>query len=139
VLCYIIGTNVAIAFNRRGSGSMCIPVGIGIMIVGSCAMALTAQWPSSGASIVIPMALVMVGEGLVLPAAIGNALSQKAAAPGYTAAGVGAFQMMGSSAVSGWIGLMPEPTHQSLGLLLLVLSTGCIAIYITTRKKSAFI
>ena len=139
VLCYIIGTNVAITLNQRGAGSLCIPVGIGTMVVGSCTMVLTGQWPSSGASIVIPMALIMVGEGLVLPAAIGHALSQKAAAPGYTAAGVGGFQMLGSSAVSGWIGLIPEPTHQSLGLLLMVLSMGCIAIHVTTEKKNAFI
>lgn len=138
VLSYIVGTNIAIALNRRGAGSLCIPVGIGTMVVGSCTMVLTGQWPSSSVSIVVPMAIVMVGEDLVLPAAIGNALSQKAAAPGYTAAGVGGFQMLGSSAVSGWIGLIPEPTHQSLGLLLSVLSIGCIAIHVTTEKKNAF-
>ncbi|HEY1720467.1 MAG TPA: multidrug effflux MFS transporter [Magnetospirillaceae bacterium] len=103
VACFMTGSTVAARLSHRVPLERTMMIGIGIgLISGIVILALALFKVQTVAAVIGPVALTMLGVGLVLPNATAVALSGHPRIAGSASAWLGAMQM-GVGSIAGWI------------------------------------
>ena len=136
-LAYIGGNFATTRLARRlgdrrmiGIGQVFSLAGVGLTL----ALAL-AGW-NHPLAIALPLMLLGIGHGLLMPAALAGTVGLVPALAG-AAAGVAGLMQQLLGALAGWaVGLVPSTDARGLALLMLLLTTASVAAFFTLRRRT---
>ncbi|GAB5337462.1 multidrug effflux MFS transporter [Pseudomonas fluorescens] len=131
---YMLGANLFRRLVLRFEPDALISAAIGLNVLGSLLLAAaTALLPADWLAIVLPMVVIMVSVGMVIPACQLSVLQPYGAIAG-TASGLFFFTQMFLTAVSSWAtGLLSDGTSQPLVIMTLVASALLVTGWLTLR------
>ena len=87
-------------------------------------------------AIALPLMLLGIGHGLLMPAALAGTVGLVPALAG-AAAGVAGLMQQLLGALAGWaVGLVPTADARGLALLMLLLTTMSVAAFVTLRRRT---
>lgn len=131
---YMLGANLFRRLVLRFEPDALISAAIGVNVLGSLLLAAaTALLPADWLAIVLPMVVIMVSVGMVIPACQLSVLQPYGAIAG-TASGLFFFTQMFLTAVSSWAtGLLSDGTSQPLVIMTLVASALLVTGWLTLR------
>ncbi|UEL25344.1 multidrug effflux MFS transporter [Pseudomonas fluorescens] len=131
---YMLGANLFRRLVLRFEPDALISAAIGLNVLGSLLLAAaTALLPADWLAIVLPMVVIMVSVGMVIPACQLSVLQPYGAIAG-TASGLFFFTQMFLTAVSSWAtGLLSDGTSQPLMIMTLVASALLVTGWLTLR------
>lgn len=132
---YMLGANLFRRLVRRFEPDRLINAAIGLNVRGSVMLAVaTIAMPGEWLAIVLPMLVIMVSVGMVIPACQLSVLQPYGAIAG-TASGLFFFTQMFLTAVSSWAtGLLSDGTSQPLVIMTAVASALLVATWLTLHK-----
>ena len=132
---YMLGANLFRRLVVRFEPDRLINVGIGLNVLGSILLAMaTLALPGEWLAIVLPMVVIMVSVGMVIPACQLSVLQPYGAIAG-TASGLFFFIQMFLTAVSSWVtGLLSDGTSLPLVIMTSVASALLITSWLTLHK-----
>jgi len=132
---YMLGANLFRRLVRRFEPDRLIHAAIGLNVLGSVILAAaTTAMPGQWLAIVLPMVVIMVSVGMVIPACQLSVLQPYGAIAG-TASGLFFFTQMFLTAVSSWAtGLLSDGTSQPLVIMTAVASALLAATWLTLHK-----
>ncbi|MEO8490878.1 multidrug effflux MFS transporter [Pseudomonas sp.] len=135
---YMLGANLFRRLVLRYEADRLINAGIGLNVLGSLVLALaTTALPQHWLAIVLPMVLIMVSVGMVIPACQLSVLQPYGAIAG-TASGLFFFIQMFLTAVSSWVnGLLSDGTSQPLVIMTCVASALLVTGWLTLHKNKS--
>lgn len=133
---YMLGANLFRRLVQRFEPDRLINVGIGLNLVGSVMLAMaTTLLPGEWLAIVLPMVVIMVSVGLVIPACQLSVLQPYGAMAG-TASGLFFFIQMFLTAVGSWVtGLLSDGTSSPLVIMTAAASALLVASWLTLHKS----
>ena len=133
---YMLGANLFRRLVLRFEPDALISAAIGVNVLGSLLLAAaTALLPADWLAIVLPMVVIMVSVGMVIPACQLSVLQPYGAIAG-TASGLFFFTQMFLTAVSSWAtGLLSDGTSQPLVIMTLVASALLVTGWLTLRPR----
>jgi DHA1 family bicyclomycin/chloramphenicol resistance-like MFS transporter len=133
---YMLGANLFRRLVQRFEPDRLISVGIGLNLVGSVMLAMaTTLLPGEWLAIVLPMVVIMVSVGLVIPACQLSVLQPYGAMAG-TASGLFFFIQMFLTAVGSWVtGLLSDGTSTPLVIMTAAASALLVASWLTLHKS----
>ncbi|KTB59698.1 multidrug effflux MFS transporter [Pseudomonas fluorescens] len=133
---YMLGANLFRRLVLRFEPDRLINAGIGLNVLGSVLLAMaTLTLPGEWLAIVLPMVVIMVSVGMVIPACQLSVLQPYGAIAG-TASGLFFFIQMILTAVSSWVtGLLSDGTSQPL-LIMTVAASALLALSWLTLHKT---
>ena len=137
---YMLGANLFRRLVLRFEPDRLIAAAIGLNVMSSGVLALsTAALPGEWLAIVLPMVVIIVSVGMVIPACQLSVLQPYGAMAG-TASGLFFFTQMFLTAVSSWVtGLLSDGTAVPLvimtGVASLLLMTSWLALHTTQRES----
>ncbi len=119
-LSYLLGNLIAKKLINRLSLNKVLKIGISILISGGCIMSLsTYLLQNEPYALIIPMAVVTLGNGFLFPVASAGALTSVSNAFAGTASGMmGATQFILAAACSYWIGKLCQGQAVALSLFV---------------------
>lgn len=127
-LFYILGNFLTSRLVRRVGDRRMMVLGQGATLVGLALMLAVIQTGfDSALGFVLPLALLGIGHGLLMPPALAGSVGVLAGLAGAAAAVAGLMQQLIGAAGSYAVGLLPNHGATALGLLM-VGFTGCSAI-----------
>ncbi|WP_438869046.1 multidrug effflux MFS transporter [Pseudomonas sp. L1(2025)] len=132
---YMLGANLFRRLVLRFEPDRLINAGIGLNVLGSVLLAMaTLALPGEWLAIVLPMVVIMVSVGMVIPACQLSVLQPYGAIAG-TASGLFFFIQMFLTAVSSWMtGLLSDGTSLPLLIMTSVASALLITSWLTLHK-----
>ena len=132
---YMLGANLFRRLVRRFEPDRLINAAIGLNVLGSVMLAVaTSAMPGEWLAIVLPMLVIMVSVGIVIPACQLSVLQPYGSIAG-TASGLFFFTQMFLTAVSSWAtGLLSDGTSQPLVIMTAVASALLLATWLTLHK-----
>ncbi|TSD77469.1 multidrug effflux MFS transporter [Pseudomonas sp. KBS0710] len=132
---YMLGANLFRRLVLRFEPDRLINAGIGLNVLGSVLLAMaTLALPGEWLAIVLPMVVIMVSVGMVIPACQLSVLQPYGAIAG-TASGLFFFIQMFLTAVSSWVtGLLSDGTSLPLVIMTAAASALLITSWLTLRK-----
>ncbi|MDL2186243.1 multidrug effflux MFS transporter [Pseudomonas sp. ChxA] len=132
---YMLGANLFRRLVVRFGPDRLINAGIGLNVLGSVLLAMaTLALPGEWLAIVLPMVVIMVSVGMVIPACQLSVLQPYGAIAG-TASGLFFFIQMFLTAVSSWVtGLLSDGTSLPLLIMTAVASALLITSWLTLHK-----
>ena len=135
---YMLGANLFRRLVRRFEADRVIVAGIAVNVLGSGILALaTVALPGEWLAIVLPMVLIMVSVGMVIPACQLSVLQPYGAIAG-TASGLFFFTQMFLTAVSSWAtGLLSDGTSAPLVMMTALASVLLVASWLALQQKAA--
>ena len=135
---YMLGANLFRRLVRRFEADRLIVAGIAVNVLGSGILALaTVALPGEWLAIVLPMVLIMVSVGMVIPACQLSVLQPYGAIAG-TASGLFFFTQMFLTAVSSWAtGLLSDGTSAPLVMMTALASVLLVASWLALQQKAA--
>lgn len=135
---YMLGANLFRRLVRRFEADRLIVAGIGVNVLGSGILALaTVALPGEWLAIVLPMVLIMVSVGMVIPACQLSVLQPYGAIAG-TASGLFFFTQMFLTAVSSWAtGLLSDGTSAPLVMMTALASVLLGTSWLALQQKAA--
>lgn len=135
---YMLGANLFRRLVRRFEADRLIVVGIAMNVLGSGILALaTVALPGEWLAIVLPMVLIMVSVGMVIPACQLSVLQPYGAIAG-TASGLFFFTQMFLTAVSSWAtGLLSDGTSAPLVMMTALASVLLVTSWLALQQKAA--
>ncbi|WP_338569592.1 multidrug effflux MFS transporter [Pseudomonas canadensis] len=135
---YMLGANLFRRLVRRFEADRLIVAGIAMNVLGSGILALaTVVLPGEWLAIVLPMVLIMVSVGMVIPACQLSVLQPYGAIAG-TASGLFFFTQMFLTAVSSWAtGLLSDGTSAPLVMMTAVASVLLVTSWLALQQKAA--
>lgn len=135
---YMLGANLFRRLVRRFDADRLIVAGIGVNVLGSGILALaTVALPGEWLAIVLPMVLIMVSVGMVIPACQLSVLQPYGAIAG-TASGLFFFTQMFLTAVSSWAtGLLSDGTSAPLVMMTALASVLLVTSWLALQQKAA--
>ena len=135
---YMLGANLFRRLVRRFEADRLIVAGIGVNVLGSGILALaTVALPAEWLAIVLPMVLIMVSVGMVIPACQLSVLQPYGAIAG-TASGLFFFTQMFLTAVSSWAtGLLSDGTSAPLVMMTALASVLLGTSWLALQQKAA--
>ena len=133
---YMLGANLFRRLVLRFEPDALISAAIGLNVLGSLLLAAaTTLLPADWLAIVLPMVVIMVSVGMVIPACQLSVLQPYGAIAG-TASGLFFFTQMFLTAVSSWAtGLLSDGTSQPLVIMTLVASALLVTGWLTLRPR----
>ena len=133
---YMLGANLFRRLVLRFEPDRLINAGIGLNVLGSFLLAMaTLTLPGEWLAIVLPMVVIMVSVGMVIPACQLSVLQPYGAIAG-TASGLFFFIQMILTAVSSWVtGLLSDGTSQPL-LIMTAAASALLALSWLTLHKT---
>ncbi|NWA37718.1 multidrug effflux MFS transporter [Pseudomonas reactans] len=135
---YMLGANLFRRLVRRFEADRLIVAGIGVNVLGSgilalATVALSGEWLAT----VLPMVLIMVSVGMVIPACQLSVLQPYGAIAG-TASGLFFFTQMFLTAVSSWAtGLLSDGTSAPLVMMTALASVLLVTSWLALQQKAA--
>ncbi|NNB71092.1 multidrug effflux MFS transporter [Pseudomonas fluorescens] len=131
---YMLGANLFRRLVLRFEPDALISAAIGLNVLGSLLLAVATTFlPADWLAIVLPMVVIMVSVGMVIPACQLSVLQPYGAIAG-TASGLFFFTQMFLTAVSSWAtGLLSDGTSQPLVIMTLVASALLVTGWLTLR------
>lgn len=135
---YMLGANLFRRLVRRFEADRLIVAGIAMNVLGSGILALaTVALPGEWLAIVLPMVLIMVSVGMVIPACQLSVLQPYGAIAG-TASGLFFFTQMFLTAVSSWAtGLLSDGTSAPLVMMTALASVLLVTSWLALQQKAA--
>lgn len=135
---YMLGANLFRRLVRRFEADRLIVVGIAMNVLGSGILALASvALPGEWLAIVLPMVLIMVSVGMVIPACQLSVLQPYGAIAG-TASGLFFFTQMFLTAVSSWAtGLLSNGTSAPLVMMTALASVLLVTSWLALQQKAA--
>ncbi|NWF18089.1 multidrug effflux MFS transporter [Pseudomonas reactans] len=135
---YMLGANLFRRLVRRFEADRLIVAGIGVNVLGSGILALaTVALSGEWLAIVLPMVLIMVSVGMVIPACQLSVLQPYGAIAG-TASGLFFFTQMFLTAVSSWAtGLLSDGTSAPLVMMTALASVLLVTTWLALQQKAA--
>lgn len=135
---YMLGANLFRRLVRRFEADRLIVAGIAMNVLGSGILALaTVVLPGEWLAIVLPMVLIMVSVGMVIPACQLSVLQPYGAIAG-TASGLFFFTQMFLTAVSSWAtGLLSDGTSAPLVMMTALASVLLVTSWLALQQKAA--
>ncbi|MGH2419577.1 Bcr/CflA family efflux MFS transporter [Pseudomonas sp. C 49-2] len=135
---YMLGANLFRRLVRRFEADRLIVAGIAVNVLGSGILALaTVALPGEWLAIVLPMVLIMVSVGMVIPACQLSVLQPYGAIAG-TASGLFFFTQMFLTAVSSWAtGLLSDGTSAPLVMMTALASVLLVTSWLALQQKAA--
>lgn len=135
---YMMGANLFRRRVRHVEPDRLIVAGIGLNVLGSGILAsATVALPGEWLAIVLPMVLIMVSVGMVIPACQLSVLQPYGAIAG-TASGLFFFTQMFLTAVSSWAtGLLSDGTSAPLVIMTSVASMLLVTSWLALQQKTA--
>lgn len=135
---YMLGANLFRRLVRRFEADRLIVVGIAMNVLGSGTLALASvALPGEWLAIVLPMVLIMVSVGMVIPACQLSVLQPYGAIAG-TASGLFFFTQMFLTAVSSWAtGLLSDGTSAPLVMMTALASVLLVTSWLALQQKAA--
>lgn len=135
---YMLGANLFRRLVLRFEPDRLINAAIGLNVLGSVLLAVTTTTlPDEWLAIVLPMVVIMVSVGMVIPACQLSVLQPYGAIAG-TASGLFFFIQMFLTAVSSWAtGLLSNGTSQPLVIMTSLASVLLIASWLALQQKAA--
>ncbi|ASV38333.1 Bcr/CflA family drug resistance efflux transporter [Pseudomonas sp. NS1(2017)] len=135
---YMLGANLFRRLVRRFEADRLIVAGIAVNVLGSGILALaTVALPGEWLAIVLPMVLIMVSVGMVIPACQLSVLQPYGAIAG-TASGLFFFTQMFLTAVSSWAtGLLSDGTSAALVMMTALASVLLVTSWLALQQKAA--
>ncbi|NWA68233.1 multidrug effflux MFS transporter [Pseudomonas reactans] len=135
---YMLGANLFRRLVRRFEADRLIIAGIAVNVLGSGILALaTVALPGEWLAIVLPMVLIMVSVGMVIPACQLSVLQPYGAIAG-TASGLFFFTQMFLTAVSSWAtGLLSDGTSAPLVMMTALASVLLVTSWLALQQKAA--
>ncbi|MGY2366074.1 multidrug effflux MFS transporter [Pseudomonas azotoformans] len=135
---YMLGANLFRRLVRRFEADRLIVAGIAMNVLGSGTLALAAvALPGEWLAIVLPVVLIMVSVGMVIPACQLSVLQPYGAIAG-TASGLFFFTQMFLTAVSSWAtGLLSDGTSAPLVMMTALASVLLVASWLALQQKAA--
>lgn len=132
---YMLGANLFRRLVLRFEPDRLISAAIGLNVLGSVLLALaTTTLPGEWLAIVLPMVVIMVSVGMVIPACQLAVLQPYGAIAG-TASGLFFFIQMFLTAASSWAtGLLSDGTSQSLVIMTAVASVLLVTTWLTLHE-----
>ena len=132
---YMLGANLFRRLVLRFEPDRLISAAIGLNVLGSVLLALaTTTLPGEWLAIVLPMVVIMVSVGMVIPACQLAVLQPYGAIAG-TASGLFFFIQMFLTAVSSWAtGLLSDGTSQPLVIMTAVASALLVTTWLTLHE-----
>ncbi|NVZ70631.1 multidrug effflux MFS transporter [Pseudomonas costantinii] len=132
---YMLGANLFRRLVQRFEPDRLIGAAIVLNVLGSVMLALaTAALPQVWLAIVVPMVVIMVSVGMVIPACQLAVLQPYGAIAG-TASGLFFFTQMFLTAVSSWAtGLLSDGTSEPLVIMTSVASALLVSAWLALRK-----
>ncbi|MCF5231629.1 MULTISPECIES: multidrug effflux MFS transporter [unclassified Pseudomonas] len=132
---YMLGANLFRRLVLRFEPDRLINAGIGLNVLGSFLLAMaTLALPGEWLAIVLPMVVIMVSVGMVIPACQLSVLQPYGAIAG-TASGLFFFIQMILTAVSSWVtGLLSDGTSLPLVIMTAAASALLITSWLTLHK-----
>lgn len=132
---YMLGANLFRRLVLRFEPDRLISAAIGLNVLGSVLLALTTTMlPGEWLAIVLPMVVIMVSVGMVIPACQLAVLQPYGAIAG-TASGLFFFIQMFLTAASSWAtGLLSDGTSQSLVIMTAVASVLLVTTWLTLHE-----
>ncbi|WLH87230.1 multidrug effflux MFS transporter [Pseudomonas sp. FP2338] len=132
---YMLGANLFRRLVLRFEPDRLINAGIGLNVLGSVLLAMvTLTLPGEWLAIVLPMVVIMVSVGMVIPACQLSVLQPYGAIAG-TASGLFFFIQMILTAVSSWVtGLLSDGTSLPLVIMTSVASALLITSWLTLHR-----
>ena len=132
---YMLGANLFRRLVLRVEPDRLINAGIGLNVLGSVLLAMaTLTLPGEWLAIVLPMVVIMVSVGMVIPACQLSVLQPYGAIAG-TASGLFFFIQMILTAVSSWVtGLLSDGTSLPLVIMTSVASALLITSWLTLHR-----
>lgn len=131
----LIGTSLAARLVYRLGFDRTMGIGAVALLVGGVAMAsAVALRLSSAASLVLPMAVYLMGVGLVLPQATAAALNPFPERAGAASALVGFSQMMFSAFVGAGVGRMLGESAWPLAGTIAAMGAATLLVWFVTRR-----
>ena len=133
---YMLGANLFRRLVVRFEPDRMINFGIGLNVLGSVLLAMaTLALPGEWLAIVLPMVVIMVSVGMVIPACQLSVLQPYGAIAG-TASGLFFFIQMSLTAVSSWVtGMLSDGTSQPL-LIMTATASALLALSWLTLHKT---
>jgi DHA1 family bicyclomycin/chloramphenicol resistance-like MFS transporter len=133
---YMLGANLFRRLVQRFEPDRLINVGIGLNQVGSVMLVMaTTLLPGEWLAIVLPMVVIMVSVGLVIPACQLSVLQPYGSMAG-TASGLFFFIQMFLTAVGSWVtGLLSDGTSSPLVIMTAAASALLVASWLTLHKS----
>ena len=136
-LAYIAGNFATTRLARRLGDRRMIGIGQAFSLAGvglTLALAL-AGW-NHPLAIALPLMLLGIGHGLLMPAALAGTVGLVPALAG-AAAGVAGLMQQLLGALAGWaVGLVPSTDARGLALLMLLLTTASVAAFLSLRRRA---
>lgn len=135
---YMLGANLFRRLVRRFEADRLIVAGIAMNVLGSGILALASvALPGEWLAIVLPMVLIMVSVGMVIPACQLSVLQPYGAIAG-TASGLFFFTQMFLTAVSSWAtGLLSDGTSAPLVMMTALASVLLVTSWLALQQKAA--
>ena len=135
---YMLGANLFRRLVRRFEADRLIVVGIAMNVLGSGILALASvALPGEWLATVLPMVLIMVSVGMVIPACQLSVLQPYGAIAG-TASGLFFFTQMFLTAVSSWAtGLLSDGTSAPLVMMTALASVLLVTSWLALQQKAA--
>ena len=135
---YMLGANLFRRLVRRFEADRLIVVGIAMNVLGSGILSLASvALPGEWLAIVLPMVLIMVSVGMVIPACQLSVLQPYGAIAG-TASGLFFFTQMFLTAVSSWAtGLLSDGTSAPLVMMTALASVLLVTSWLALQQKAA--
>lgn len=135
---YMLGANLFRRLVRRFEADRLIVAGIAVNVLGSGILALaTVALPGEWLATVLPMVLIMVSVGMVIPACQLSVLQPYGAIAG-TASGLFFFTQMFLTTVSSWAtGLLSDGTSAPLVMMTALASVLLVTSWLALQQKAA--
>jgi DHA1 family bicyclomycin/chloramphenicol resistance-like MFS transporter len=136
VLGYILGNFLSSRYTRRFGHDGMIAAGLACALAGGLPMAILAfAGVQTAGAVVAPMAVFMIGAGLILPNALAGAVAPYPTRAGSASALLGFTQMAGAAAVGALVGQLHDGTARPMALAIAV--SGIAATLAFRRLRQA--
>jgi DHA1 family bicyclomycin/chloramphenicol resistance-like MFS transporter len=138
VLGYILGNFLSSRYTRRFGHDRMIAGGLGCVLAGGLPMAaLALAGVQTAAAVVAPMALFMIGAGLILPNALAGAVGPYPTKAGSASALLGFTQMGGAAVVGALVGHLHDGTARPMALAIAVSGLAALVAFRRLRQARA--
>lgn len=136
VLGYILGNFISTRLTRRFGPDRMIAGGLAAVLAGGLPMAaLALAGVQTALAVVLPMAVFMVGAGLILPNAMAGAVGPYPEKAGSASALLGFTQMGGAAVVGALVGHLHDGTARPMALAIAL--SGLAAVLAFRRLRAA--
>lgn len=136
VVGYILGSLLGIGIGHRVKTKQFFVVGFLFLMVGSSSAAILALFGCFNIySLIIPMFIFMVGEGVILPASVARSLINTSTLTGFYAAALGTIQMLGASLAGMLIAKFHDNGQMLLAIILVAVTILTILTFFTLCHK----